>query len=208
MNKKSKKLRNKLIIGLSGLIAFFIIMLTYKSVPDVITPDNIKKGIHYTEVNSDLYKSNKKIVAIVSLTCPHCYNFTKNFRDIQKNIEFVPVGWGRGFEQLSKIMFTAKKFSSNNKVIYELFEIYNTTQNVNLNQAFKVIEKNTKAKIQEIETYYNSEELKELVIRNQIKANKLPVTSVPTILVGDKKLKLENVKGNDNLKFLIKEITK
>lgn len=207
MNKKSKKLRNKLIIGFASLITLFIIMLTYNSVPEIITPDNIRERIHYTEINGDLYESNKKVVAIVSLTCPHCYNFTKNFRDIQKDIEFVPVGWGRGFEQLSKVMFTAKHFSTNNKVIYELFEIYHN-QNVNINQAFKVIEKNTKAKIKDIEKYYNSKELKELIIKNQIKANKLPVTSVPTILVGNKKLKMENIKGVDNLKVLINEITK
>lgn len=207
MNKKSKKLRNKLIIGFASLITLFIIMLTYNSVPEIITPDNIRERIHYTEINGDLYESNKKVVAIVSLTCPHCYNFTQNFRDIQKDIEFVPVGWGRGFEQLSKVMFTAKHFSTNNKVIYELFEIYHN-QNVNINQAFKVIEKNTKAKIKDIEKYYNSKELKELIIKNQIKANKLPVTSVPTILVGNKKLKMENIKGVDNLKVLINEITK
>ncbi len=207
MSRKSKKLKNKLIIGFSGLIALFIIMLTYNRVPETITPDNIKEGIHYTEVDGDLYDSNKKVVAIVSLTCPHCYNFTQNFRDIQKDIEFVPVGWGRGFESLSKVMFTAKHFSNNNKVIYELFDLYHT-QNASVSQAFKVIEKNTVAKMQDIEKYYNSEELKELIIRNQIKANKLPVTGVPTILVGDKKLKMENIKGTDNFKVLINEIKK
>jgi len=50
--------------------------------------------------------------------------------------------------------------------------------------------------------------IKELIIRNQIKANKLPVTGVPTILVGDKKLKMENIKGTDNFKVLINEIKK
>ena len=201
MNKKSKKIKNKLIIGFSGLVALFVIMLTYNRVPETITPDNIREGIHYTEISGDLYESNKKVVAIVSLTCPHCYNFTQNFRDIQKDIEFVPVGWGRGFESLSKVMFTAKHFSNNNKVIYELFELYHT-QNASISQAFKVIEENTVAKMQDIE------ELKELIIKNQIRANKLPVTGVPTILVGDKKLKMENITGADNFKVLINEIAK
>ena len=210
MSRKSKKLKNKLIIGFSILVAFLIVMLTFNRVPDVITSENIKEGIHYNEIskdNKDLYKSDKKIIAIVSMTCPHCYDFAKTFRYMQKDIEFVPVGWGRGFEQLSKVMLTAKKFSNNNKVIYELFELYKNP-NVSVNQAFRIIQENTKATLQEIQEYYASPTLAALIKTNQKNANQLPVTGVPTILVGSKKLKIENIKGNDNFKVLMNELTK
>lgn len=207
--RRKKNAKTKLVILFSMIIGLLILMLTFNSVPDIITTENIKEGIHYKELKSNkkIFETDKKVVAIVSLTCPHCYEFVQTFKYMQKDIEFIPVGWGKGFESLSRIMFTAKKFSNSNKVIYKLFELYKNP-NTNINEAFRIIQNNSKVTLQEIKKYYGSEELDQLIYINQKNANKLPVNSVPIVIVNNKKLKIENIKGADNFKTLMNELIK
>jgi len=173
-----------------------------------ITPTNITENLHYEVVKKGYVSENSKpLVAVISITCPHCYDFSQSFKYMEDKIEFIPVGWDLDHEKNAKIVFTAKHFSKENEIIYKLFDLYKKDV-VSNEEALKLIASVTKTDFKIVEDYFNSEELLKIVKNNINHSEEVVVNSVPTLFIKDKKLNLNKAETEKDLKVLIEELIK
>ena len=174
------------------------------------TQDNVpfKEGRHYSVIPKAKASSNKQTVLYISMTCPHCYEFSKVFDDYANQIaddvqfERIPVLFNSpamiGFVRLYATM---RLLNVHDSLLLDAFEAIQI-QKVPLQAKSVAIDwlvQNTNIDKASIENVYNSPQANQWMDMYNRSERLYQIRSIPVLIINGKyRVKLDSLAGETN----------